>query len=272
VSLQATTTLDIIDTPNANFDLSDLFICQNENGAISINTPQTGVTYDWNINGQAVTNTNPLTVPSSITSAAGTYTVNVIAGIGTCTNTAANTLTVNALPTVALVNSITSACVNTTAQLDVAGPNSTYTYNWTNGSNTATGPNLNVNPLTQATAGSYTVTATDQNGCVNRTIGAIDAQECIIEVPEIFTPNGDGKNDGFVIKNIENFPDNKLKIFNRWGNLVYQKDGYLNEFEGFANTGDQVGKSKLPSGTYYVILEYGDEKTETYNGILVLQY
>jgi gliding motility-associated-like protein len=272
VSLQATTTLDIIDTPNANFDLSDLSICQNENGTISINTPQTGVTYDWNINGQAVTNTNPLTVPSSITSAAGTYTVNVIAGIGTCTNTAANTLTVNALPTVALVNSITSACVNTSAQLDVAGPNSTYTYNWTNGSNTATGPNLNVNPLTQATAGSYTLTATDQNGCVNRTIGAIDAQECITEVPEIFTPNGDGKNDGFVIKNIENFPDNKLKIFNRWGNLVYQKDGYLNEFEGFANTGDQVGKSKLPSGTYYVILEYGDEKTETYNGILVLQY
>jgi hypothetical protein len=97
VSLQATTTLDIIDTPNANFDLSDLSICQNENGTISINTPQTGVTYDWNINGQAITNTNPLTVPSTITSAAGTYTVNVIAGIGTCTNTAANTLTVNAL-------------------------------------------------------------------------------------------------------------------------------------------------------------------------------
>jgi hypothetical protein len=113
VSLQATTTLDIIDTPNANFDLSDLSICQNENGTLTINTPQTGVTYDWNINGQAITNTNPLTVPSSITSAAGTYTVNVIAGIGTCTNTAANTLTVNALPTVALVNPITSACVNT---------------------------------------------------------------------------------------------------------------------------------------------------------------
>jgi gliding motility-associated-like protein len=75
-----------------------------------------------------------------------------------------------------------------------------------------------------------------------------------------------------VIKNIENFPDNKLKIFNRWGNLVYEKNGYLNEFEGFANTGDQVGKSKLPSGTYYVVLEYGDQKTETYNGILVLQY
>ena len=91
-------------------------------------------------------------------------------------------------------------------------------------------------------------------------------------VPEIFTPNGDGKNDGFVIKNIENYPNNKLKIFNRWGNMVYQKDSYLNEFDGFANTGDAAGKAKLPAGTYYVILEYGDGDTKTYDGFLLLQY
>jgi gliding motility-associated-like protein len=272
VSPQATTTVSIIDVPNANFDLSDLVICQNENGTLTINTPQTGVTYDWSINGQTVTNTNPLTVPNTVTGTAGTYTVSVLASIGTCTNAAANNFTVNALPTVALVNPQVSACENTTAQLDVAGPNPAYNYNWTNGTNTATGINLTVNPLTQATAGNYTVTVTDQNGCMNRTVGAIDAQTCETYVPEIFTPNGDGKNDGFVIKNIENYPNNKLKIFNRWGNMVYQKDSYLNEFEGFANTGDQVGKSKLPAGTYYVILDYGDGKTEVYNGFLQLQY
>jgi gliding motility-associated-like protein len=272
VSAQATTTLNIIDVPNVNFDLSDLNICQNDNGTLTINTPQTGVSYDWNINGQTITNTNPLTVPNTVTGTAGIYTVNVIAGIGTCTNTASNNFTVNALPIVSLVNPMVSECENTTAQLDVSGPNATYTYNWTNGTTTSTGVNLTVNPLTQATAGNYTVTVTDQNGCQNRTIGTIDAQLCETFVPEIFTPNGDGKNDGFVIKNIENYPNNKLKIFNRWGNKVYEKDGYLNEFEGFANTGDQVGKSKLPSGTYYVILEYGDNKTETYNGYLLLQY
>jgi gliding motility-associated-like protein len=97
-------------------------------------------------------------------------------------------------------------------------------------------------------------------------------QLCETYVPEFFSPNGDGKNDGFVIKNIENYPNNKLKIFNRWGNLVYQKDGYLNEFEGYANTSDAAGKEKLPSGTYYVILDYGDGKTEVYNGYLQLQY
>ena len=91
-------------------------------------------------------------------------------------------------------------------------------------------------------------------------------------IPNAFTPNGDGKNDGFVIKNIENYPNNNLKIFNRWGNLVYQKDGYQNEFEGYANTSDAAGQEKLPAGTYYVILVYGDEETETYNGYLLLQY
>jgi hypothetical protein len=127
----ATTTINIIDVPNANFDLSDLVICQNENGTITINTPQTGVSYDWNINGQTITNTNPLTVPSSITNTSGTYTVSVLASLGSCTNTAANSLTVNALPTVALINPIVSACENATAQLDVASPVTTYTYNWT---------------------------------------------------------------------------------------------------------------------------------------------
>jgi gliding motility-associated-like protein len=272
VSPQATTTISIIDVPNANFDLSDLAICQNENGTLTINTPQTGVTYDWNINGQTIPNTNPLTVPSSITNASGTYTVNVIAGIGTCTNTAANVFTVNALPSVALVNPTASACENASAQLDVAGPNSSYTYNWTNGTNTSTGTSLTVNPLTQATQGTYTVTATDANGCTNRTSGKIDIKLCETFVPEFFSPNGDGKNDGFVIKNIENYPNNQLKIFNRWGNLVYQKDGYQNEFEGYANVGDAAGKDKLPAGTYYVILVYGDEETETYNGYLLLQY
>ena len=183
VSPQATTTVAIIDVPNANFDLSDLNICQNENGTLTINSPQTGVTYDWSINGQTVTNANPLTVPNTVTGTAGTYTVSVLASIGTCTNTAANNFTVNALPTVALVNPQVSACENTTAQLDVAGPNPNYTYNWTNGTNTATGTNLTVNPLTQATAGNYTVTVTDQNGCMNRTVGAIDAQTCETYVP-----------------------------------------------------------------------------------------
>lgn len=273
VSPVASTTVEIIDAPNANFDLSDLSICQNANGSISVNTPQSGITYDWEINGQNFTNTNPLIIPSSVSGTTGTYTVSVIASLGTCTNTASNTLTVSALPTIALVNYTVSACENASAGLEIANPTSGNIYTWAyNSTAVGTGTTYNINALSSSNIGTYTASVVDANGCANSTVGLIDMMPCETYIPEIFTPNGDGKNDGFVIKNIENYPNNKLKIFNRWGNLVYQKDGYLNEFDGFANSGDQVGKNKLPAGTYYVILEYGDDKTETYNGYLILQY
>ncbi len=218
-------------------------------------------------------NANPANVPGTITTTTGTYTVSVVASIAGCTNSASNTLTVTPLPQIALVNPSAMACENAAAGLEVLNPNTGYTYSWSYQSQpVGSGSSINVNPLTPSNTGTYSVTATDANGCFNRTSGLIDIKVCETMVPEIFTPNGDGKNDGFEIRNIENYPDNHLKIFNRWGNLVYQKDGYLNEFTGYANTGDAAGKEKLPSGTYYVILDYGDNKTEVYNGFLLLQY
>ncbi len=91
-------------------------------------------------------------------------------------------------------------------------------------------------------------------------------------MPEIFTPNGDGKNDKFVITKIEEFPNNSLSIFNRWGNLVYKKDKYNNEFGGSANVSNAMGSGLLPSGTYYVVLDFGDDKTKTYTGYIELMY
>ncbi len=72
---------------------------------------------------------------------------------------------------------------------------------------------------------------------------------------EIFTgvsPNDDGINDTFTIVGIERFPNNVLNIYNRWGNLVYQKKGYKNEWNG-AWEGMAV-----PDGTYFYMLEDGN--------------
>ena len=77
---------------------------------------------------------------------------------------------------------------------------------------------------------------------------------------------------GREVKHIEDYPNNNLKIFNRWGNLIYEKNGYKNEFDGHANVGDQIGSEKLPVGTYYVFLIFNDGKTTDYTGILQLQY
>ncbi len=74
------------------------------------------------------------------------------------------------------------------------------------------------------------------------------------------TPDGDGKNDYFLIDNIQQFPHNTVTIFNRWGREVWttqQYDSSGNVFKGYAQ-GVKTFKNgeKLPTGTYYYILEY----------------
>lgn len=78
---------------------------------------------------------------------------------------------------------------------------------------------------------------------------------------EIFngiTPNGDGLNDFFQIEGIENYPQNSLKIFNRWGVLVYEMENYgqgNNVFVGISDGRLTIRKNQeLPSGTYFYIL------------------
>jgi gliding motility-associated-like protein len=73
-----------------------------------------------------------------------------------------------------------------------------------------------------------------------------------------FSPNDDGVNDIFFIDGLENFPENNLYIFNRWGNQVYLVDDYQNDWNG---TWD--GKP-LPDGTYFYVLSYmaRDENNE----------
>ncbi len=71
-----------------------------------------------------------------------------------------------------------------------------------------------------------------------------------------FSPNSDGINDFFTISCIESFPNNEIKIFNRYGSLVYKQQGYKNEWNGHANVStSQNNGETLPTGTYFYVLE-----------------
>ncbi|MGB3463699.1 MAG: gliding motility-associated C-terminal domain-containing protein [Cyclobacteriaceae bacterium] len=73
--------------------------------------------------------------------------------------------------------------------------------------------------------------------------------------------NEDTKNDYFLIDCIEFFPNNRVEIFDRGGQKVYEINGYNNidkRFDGVANTGATLGSSRLPEGTYYYIIDKGD--------------
>ena len=98
---------------------------------------------------------------------------------------------------------------------------------------------------------------------------------------EIFngvTPNGDNMNDYFIIKGIAEYPNNNVKIFNRWGVLVWETDGYEDNANGNVFRGRSNGRATvregedLPTGTYFYILSFPAENPgeSSYTGYLYL--
>lgn len=121
-------------------------------------------------------------------------------------------------------------------------------------------------------AGTYNVTLIVSNTlCSDTAYGSVIVNPAEIEVPELLTPNDDGKNDVFYIKNLEYFPDNELLIFNRWGHVVYSMKKYINDWEGSANIGG-TGNGKLPTGTYFYLLKLNDAENRVYKGFCQLLY
>jgi gliding motility-associated-like protein len=110
------------------------------------------------------------------------------------------------------------------------------------------------------TPGTYTQTETDAMGCDSIiTILTLKVKEdTTASIPQGFSPNGDGINDYFIIKNIEYYPHNHILIFNRWGNKVYEASPYENKWDGKNYFGLKVGGNTLPEGTYFYILDLGD--------------
>jgi len=83
-----------------------------------------------------------------------------------------------------------------------------------------------------------------------------------IEVFNVITPNGDGVHDVLSITGLENYPTNTIKIYNRWGVLVYTTNAYNTEGNVFDGTSEGRvtvdADRKLPVGTYFYILDYED--------------
>lgn len=102
----------------------------------------------------------------------------------------------------------------------------------------------------------YLVEVENMDGCKDTASVLVEVRESvdqILFIPNVLTPNGDGYNDTWFIKNVELFPRNSVKIINRWGDVVYQNRNYRNNWDG------NYGGAPLPAGTYYYILDLGDD-------------
>ena len=103
---------------------------------------------------------------------------------------------------------------------------------------------------------------------------SVVVEQCLpddILIPDGFSPNNDGINDTFVIKNIRIlYPNFTLEIYNRYGNILYQGNAQTPNWDGTTKKGVQVGGEGVPVGVYFFILKCNDGVRKPIQGRLYL--
>lgn len=262
-----TYTLDVLDsqgcplnttvTVNSGFTVvananPNLTLCVDPNTAITLDGSASvnGVNYTWSQITPTVNLAN--TATTSVIPAVGTnsYVLLVTSSLVICFDTEMVVINVNPLPT---VDAGPTQSISLFTQANLGGsptslsPGATYT--WTPPGD-LNNPNI-ANPVTSTTVSTqYTVFVLDPNtGCVNSSTVDIFIYPDV-KIPNGFSPNADGKNDTWVIDNIQQFTECIVEVYNRWGELLFQSaPGYPKPWDGIYH-----GKP-LPVGTYYYIID-----------------
>lgn len=230
------------------FSPASLSVCKDETKTLALSGSFTSII--WNTNA---------TTPSISISQPGTYSVNTTDQNG-CASSAQLIVGTKPTPTITVISDKPSVPIGQEVQLTASGANS---YSWLP-AETLDNPNI-ANPKAKpTTTTTYTVTGVVTDGCSAKTSIDIlvDTEPPSLKVTNVFTPNGDGRNDVWVIPGIEFYADCTLTLFDKNGSKVFEQKGYKNDWDGNYN-----GKA-APEGTYYYLLSCSDKKPETGNLLL----
>lgn len=246
--------IDIIEPDSLFFTFNSQNVyCHGGNDGYAQVVPGGGTpphTYIWS---------NSQTASTCINLTSGVYAVTVTDANG-CTET--GQITITEPLEILLSNEIVSvSCIgNIDGEISIIvyGGIQPYTYLW---SNQATGA-----IITGLSAGEYIVTVTDYNNCVfDETFMLNEINISCLEIPTLFTPNGDGSNDVWNIKGIGLYPNVEIEIFSRWGNVIFESKGYTEPWDG-------TFKGRvLPLSSYIYIITLNNG-TEPIQGIVTIKY
>ncbi|MBN2632001.1 MAG: gliding motility-associated C-terminal domain-containing protein, partial [Bacteroidales bacterium] len=212
--------------------------------AVALASGGTGAyTWSWN--------TTPVQTADTATGLSpGLYTV-LVTDANMCTATAEVTITEPEVLTVSATTTDANCpdSYDGSITLDIQGGAAPYNVYWEDGATTQN--------RTEVMPGTYNAVVTDDNGCaasVSAVVGFIGTFNCV-EIPNIITPDpADGYNDEWIIRNIHIYPDAEIKVYTRWGRLIYQSKNPSSEpWKGRYSNGNLV-----PTDSYHYILDLHD--------------
>jgi|GEM_PF-1537733 len=157
------------------------------------------------------------------------------------------TLTIETLPNPQIPrieNSLNWQSLDNNSYSAIGRPGSTFTWQVENGQITAGqgSDQITVNWLPDQQPYGLTVTETTPIGCQSQAISQSIAYDKTLFISNVITPNADGDNDLFEIKNLSFYPNSSLSIYNRWGKEVFRTDNYQNNWQ------------TNEAGTYFFVL------------------
>ncbi len=241
--------------PTADAGTNASIACGSSSVALTGSSTSTNVSYAWA--GPSATSIISGSNTSSPTVAdTGAYVLTITDNITGCQNTATVIVTqanVAATFTANPTSGVSPLTVNFTDQSTGAN-----TWNWNFGDSNSSSSQ---NPTNTFNTGTYTVTLTASTGsCVSTATLLIVVEDGLtLEIPNVFTPNGDNANDIFTIKS-SGVKDISLQIFNRWGEKLYEFAGAKASWDGITPNG-----GKAPEGTYFFFVKatgYDDKVIE----------
>lgn len=236
--------------------------CALPTGSITITTPVAGdLTY-------SIDGTNFQSGTTFANLIPGTYIVTV-KNIGGCTSSTP-AIIINVVPDLPQITikqgcsndgTLTNNYIVEALPLDASFDINTADFEWKDNAGNTIGSNENTFNVTKYLANNpgstelplqFTITVTNAEGCENTASINVDSYFCTI--PKGISPDNDGMNDNF---NLTGMNVTKLGIFNRYGQEVYSKNNYTNEWHGQTNQ-----DTELPTGTYYYVIESaGNQQT-----------
>jgi gliding motility-associated-like protein len=147
-----------------------------------------------------------------------------------------------------------------TAEALLQGGNGPFSFLWNDAQAQQT-------PLATGLVGNrnYRVEVTDVNNCIYKRSVFVPLKDGCIFIANAITPNGDGSNDTWVIGGLEGFADARVQVVNRYGQVVFESNGYSNPWRGTLNN------EPLPPADYYYVVSY-DKSKEPLTGVVSIKY